>query len=466
MTDEATGLRCCLCASSATHQIVMGMPLVDLADEVAGTPWQRLGGCVIGPGTWTAECLTCGQRETAEGGAADFMPAPAPDRTVARAITRYAARCREQLDQATTSVISHAGLWLLLASAAHHATGECRATLKQILGMPADEASTAARRLLAQPHPTLAATAGAWAAADAVTPVGVERPIPDQTMLDAWASEHTRGLIDRFPLAVTELTRIVLATAIVLEPRWAEPLTTIGGSEWLRLTGGLQTIVETQAAGPVVVAKPHSQDGIDVISVRAHPRTGPAKVWQAVDEVVVMLDDGALWHAERPGDLLASGFGWRARTPRVQMTEDDRVALPTNMMGRPQQWRSQLPVWAAQETLDLTEAPGLAEVAAAILPEEPDAATSCVQSVRAEYDAEGFLAAALTVLDMVGSMPPQLNRVEVERVDLDFRARHAVVAVARGGAWKDVPLVSAWVAGPNHGDSDCEALEMLTDTNP
>lgn len=123
MTDEATGLRCCLCASSATHQIVMGMPLVDLADEVAGTPWQRLGGCVIGPGTWTAECLTCGQRETAEGGAADFMPAPAPDRTVARAITRYAARCREQLDQATTSVISHAGLWLLLASAAHHATG-------------------------------------------------------------------------------------------------------------------------------------------------------------------------------------------------------------------------------------------------------------------------------------------------------------------------------------------------------
>ncbi|KRE38251.1 hypothetical protein ASG73_04635 [Janibacter sp. Soil728] len=442
----------------------MGMPPLELAEQVAATPWQRLGGCLIVPGMWTAECLTCGQRETVEGGPADFTATPAPDRTVARAITGYAARCREQLDQTTTSVVSHAGLWLLLASAAERATGDDRASLEEILGMSLDEASAAGRRLLAQPHPTLAAAAGAWAAADAVTPVGVERPIPDQASLDAWAAEYTRGLIDRFPLEVTELTRIVLATALVLEPRWTERLVADGA--WLRLTGGLQTIVETRAAGLVVVAKPHSQDGIDVISVRAHPRTKPAQVWQAVDEVVALLDDGGLWHAERPGGLQANGFGWRVRTTSVQMTEGERSRLPTDVMGRPQQWRSRVPAWAAQEMLDLTDAPGVAEVAAVILPEEPDAVTSCVQTVRAEYDAYGFRAAALTALDRVGSMPPQLKQVEVERVDLDFRAPHAVVAVARGGAWEGVPLVSAWIGGANHGDSDVEALELLADTDP
>lgn len=453
-TDEQPmRLRCGRCGSHATHQIVMGMPPLELAEQVAATPWQRLGGCLIAPGTWTVECLTCGQRETVEGGPADFSPKPSPDRTVARAITDYAARCRERLDQATTSVVSHAGLWLLLASVAEHARGEDRSALEEILGMQVVEASAAARRLLASPHPTLAAAAGAWAAAEAATPVGVERPIPDQAALDAWASTHTRGLIDRFPLAVTELTRIVLATALVLEPRWAERLGTGGAGSWLRLDGGLQTIVETRAAGLVVVAKPHSQDGIDVISVRAHPRTKPEQVWQAVDEVVALLDDGALWHAERPGGLQANGFGWRARTARVQMTQDERSGLPTDAMRRPMLWRSQLPVWWAQETLDLTDAPGVAEVAAVILPEEPDAVTSCVQTVRAEYDADGFRAAAITALDMVGSMPPQLDRVEVERVDLDFRAPHVVVAVARGGAWEGVPLVSAWVGGSNQGDA-------------
>lgn len=54
----------------------------------------------------------------------------------------------------------------------------------------------------------------------------------------------------------------------------------------------------------------------------------------------------------------------------------------------------------------------------------------------------------------------------MRRVDLDLRGSHAVVAVARGGAWEGVPLVSAWVPGPNYMDSDGEALELLAETDP
>ena len=459
-----TRLRCDRCGSHATHQKVMGMPPVDVVEQVAATPWQRLGGCLIVPGMWTVECLTCGQREAVEGGPADFMPAPPPDCTVARAITRYAARCREQLDQAIAPVVSHTGLWLLLATVAEHVTGDDRATLEQTLGMPADEASAAARRLLAEPHPTLAAAVGAWAADDVTTPVEVERPVPDQMALDAWASHHTRGLIDSFPLQVDELTRVVLATALVLEPRWTESLVT-EGSQGLKLHGGLQTVVDTTAAGPVVVAKPHSEDGIDVVSVRAHPRVLPLQVWQAVDEVVAMLDDGALWHAEIADGLPERGHSWRAATVRRGLLESELQRLPTDADGKPQLWTSRLPVWSARDEIDLGAAPGVAQAGSALTPDEPAAATEVRQVVRAEFDADGFKAAAVTAIARVGSAP-QFVRAQVRRVDLDLRGSHAVVAVARGGAWEGVPLVSAWVPGPNYMDNDGEALELLAETDP
>ena len=448
----ASRLRCDRCGSHATHHRVMGMPTAETAEQVAATPWERLGGCLIVPGMWTVECLTCGQRDEVEGEPADFTPVPPPDRTVARAVTQYAVLCREQLDQATAPVVSHAGLWLLLAIVAEHVTGDDRATLEQTLGMPADEASAAARRLLAEPHPTLAAAVGAWAAPDVVTPVDVARPVPDQSVLDAWASEHTRGLIDSFPLQVDALTRVVLATALVLEPRWTESLVT-DSNNGLHLRDGLQTVVDTTAAGPVVVAKPHSRDGIDVVSVRADPGVPPSQVWQAVDEVVARLDDGALWHAEIADGLPEHGHSWRAESLRRQLTDGVLQRLPTDDEGRPQLWTSRLPVWAARDSIDLGGAPGVAEAGSALTPEEPAAATSCRQVVRAEYDADGFKAAAVTAMARVGSAPLFVE-TDVRCVDLDLRGPHAVVAVARGGAWEGVPLVSAWVTGPTEADAD------------
>lgn len=172
-----TRLRCDRCGSHATHERVMGMPSAEAAEEVAAMPGQRLGGCLIVSGMWTVECLTCGQCDEVKGGPADLTPVSAPDRTVAQAITQYAAHCREQLDQAIAPVVSHAGLWLLLASVAEHVTGDDRAALERMLRMSADEASASARRLLAEPHPTLAAAVGVWATHDVTTPV--PSPGPD-----------------------------------------------------------------------------------------------------------------------------------------------------------------------------------------------------------------------------------------------------------------------------------------------
>lgn len=390
----------------------------------------------------SAECLTCGQREVAEDPEHAFDIRPGPDPRLARAVTAYAARCRDELDQSETQVISHAGLWLLLASVAEHVTGDEGESLGQILGMPPAEADAAARRLLAEPHPTLATAVGAWAAGGVDTPLEAERPIPDQVTLDAWADRQTRGLIERFPAEVTSEILVLLASALVLEPGWTETLGEDDGE--LVLRGGLQTIVSTEAAGLVAVAKPFSEDGIDVISVTAAPEIPPSQVWRAVEEVAALLGDGALWREEMPAEASADGHSWRSWTEHTTVLSSEAGDLPAGPNGRPQRWRSRLRPWSATATVDLESAPGVAEVSRALLPEYRDPEVGCLQSVRAEYDQDGFRAAVVTAAFMATGAP-QFVEVEMDHVELDLTGPHAVVAIARGGAWEGVPLVSAWV---------------------
>lgn len=463
----STRLRCRTCGSTATHSTVYGMPTAQTAEDISSTPWRDLGGCLIVPGLPTTTCLTCGAQDTVDSEASGFEEVREIDRSVAEAVTRYAAACRAELDQSTASAVSHAGLWLLLAGVAEHATGSDRSVLEQVLGLSVDQASDTARRLLSEPHPTLAAAARAWAASDATTPLDLEGRIPSQDELDAWAVKHTRGLIERFPVEVSPETRVLLATALILEPRWVDSLDTNELGE-LVLHHGLQTIVQTQAAGPVVVAKPHSRDGVDVLSVAAAPNVPPARVWQAVDEVVALLNAGALRHCSRPDDLPESSDIWRVWVEERALMTSDVEDLPKDAAGRPRLWRSCLPEWATQDQIDLTEAPGVQEIARTILPDEPAAQVSCRQAVRAEYDRDGFRAAAVTAMGLTGSAP-DFTLVEVERVELDLTGPHAVVAIARGGAWEGIPLLSAWVTRKMHQahrDTDWESLELLDDTDP
>ncbi|KUI09926.1 hypothetical protein AU190_05805 [Mycolicibacterium acapulense] len=256
----------------------------------------------------------------------------------------------------------------------------------------------------------------------ATLPVPLDE-LPDQAGLDHWASEHTRGLIEQFPLEVDPLTALVLATALVLQPRWT---TKLGSDEKGRLVldGGLQTIVDTTAAGLVAVAKPFSEDGVDVVSVIAAPDISPAEVWRAVDEVIAKLNEGALWHGGVPAD----GHAWTVR-------ETTETFLAWDAPGDYEYlWRSHLPRWEATVQNALTGAPGVAELAASFAEAVPglDGAIECVQGATAAYDEYGFEAAAVTALAMATGAPQLVERT-IHRVEVTFDRPHAVVAVARGG---------------------------------
>ena len=47
--------------------------------------------------------------------------------------------------------------------------------------------------------------------------------LTDQAALDRWADEQTGGLIDKFPLRLTDETLLVLASALTTRVRWRTP---------------------------------------------------------------------------------------------------------------------------------------------------------------------------------------------------------------------------------------------------
>jgi hypothetical protein len=360
--------------------------------------------------------------------------------TRTQAVVRaYAARCREVLPEGF-GVRSYAGLWLLLATLAPVVSGREREELEDALGMTAEEAATTAAELLADTRDDLRAAVAGWLRSGVTLagalPVHLDA-LPDQAGLDAWARESTRGRIMAFPVTLTPDTLLLLASALVAETRWLEPLEVEDG-RLIVDERGLLAVVETEAAGPVAVAMPPGTGGLDVVSVIADTDLPAEWVWAAVDEVVGWVLDGTLLERRVQARSLEDGHAWRVVRER-QVVPDG----PTEV------WDAAMPAWNLDSSTDLMSAPGVDAVANAVLtmvPGEP-LEVSCVQSATATYTSEGFVAAAVTVLAFLGSAgEPQPPR-KVHHVSLRFDRPHAVVALARGGAWEGVPLVHAWVDG-------------------
>lgn len=415
------------------------MPTVDLFEEAGHRPDLRLAGCCIDPGDWSMECVSCGQRRYHDDDSSEWTTVARP--RTADLVTRYAELARSALGTETAPAVSYAGLWLLLAHLAPVASGATATAVAEAIGIPCSDAAALAGELLTAPHPTLATALGAWSRLAPKLPLAVDiEPMPDQAGLDRWAAEHTRGLIQRFPAEVRPETLLMVATALVLQPRWTKKLG-IDDDDMLLLGDGLQTLVDTRAAGRVAVAKPFTADGVDVISVIAAPEVSPPDVWRAVDEVVAQLNRGALWHGEYPGrEELTDGHSWTVRD--VTETFIDWNAPADNAV----LWRSRLPMWSGNALSDLTAAPGVREIAAALAEAEPQLAgpLECLQAATAAYDESGFTAAAITTFCVPTGAPEFVTRT-FRRVEITFDRPHAVIAIARGGPWEGVPVFSAWV---------------------
>ena len=107
------------------------------------------------------------------------------------------------------------------------------AELAAALGRPADSAQQDALELLDVLRAGVSTTAalGIWRRKDiplhedwaSQLPEGVVGTLTDQAALDRWAADETGGLIDKFPLAITADTLLMIASALAARVRWRTP---------------------------------------------------------------------------------------------------------------------------------------------------------------------------------------------------------------------------------------------------
>ncbi|MDG4809694.1 hypothetical protein O7634_23330 [Micromonospora sp. WMMD1120] len=376
-------------------------------------------------------------------------------------------------------VASPLGAWLLLAVVATTAGGDPAAEeLSHALGVDLADAAEVARTLLDAPHPLVASATALWRRAGAgtdgtaswratlpsTTDVGV---LPDQAGLDAWAREHSLGLIESFPLRLGPDVVLALASALATRVSWATPFDVTDarafgdGSPWrgrlrqaLRSpdTGHRCAVVGTARAGDVIVhavpAQTSAGAGLVVLSVAAAPRVPPAEVLAvAYDLSAGAADDVPPADARSLFDLpLGVAPLWTVREERARTRARD---------GREERHHALLPCWSARNDHDLS-APALGfPAASATLARAlavPVRAFEARQTAVARFDRYGFEAAAVTGMFGMVSLPPEGL---VRTAELRFAHPYAVVAVATDtradggtGPWHGVPVFSAWVAEP------------------
>lgn len=375
---------------------------------------------------------------------------------VGRLVTRYARRfCR--VHAGVHSVSSPLGAWLLLALAAPVAGGRVRDDIEDVLGTDAKHARRALDELLADPPDVIRAALAVWGFDDwpGGLPVAVDKgPVPSQDRANAWASEHTDGLIERFPVDVSQMTA-VLASALATRISWLRPYEVADARElhspWstrvadaLTLGGADGYLTDIENLGTLGLAAVHRAVGngdLQVTSVIASKDASWEAVLMAAHDIARREATGSAVQRRALEDMaLGDGEFWTITQEHRPGGEQIRVVLPA---------------WQATSNHDLTAQPelGFAAVgralAAAATTSPGVADVAARQSAVARYGRRGFEAAAVTAVALRSAMAsPVLARSATLRFGHPYAAVAVTSARRRGDPWAGVPVFAAWVCEP------------------
>lgn len=410
-------------------------------------------------------------------------------------IDAYCRRvCPAVLEQhEADSISSPLGVWLLLAACASAAADKDREELEDALGCSSTTATELLISFLADPPPPLHSGLALWVRDNEVTPAltrwnatlptQVERgDIPSQVAADAWADHQTSGLIRRFPVQITDLTRLLLTSVLATRVSWQEPFEVVAAQDHLRSSSPWRDQVKevlldsrpsrfpptmlamTEAAGVVAVHFALANEELAVLSVAADPEIDRHLVFEAAYEIARLCrEDGLDSVYCSLFDLpLGSGHSWEITEREVlARVAGDRSEKIVGAM---------LAAWHAKSTLKLqaSEAfgvrPALSALFGLIGPDPRGDGVEAFQSAVASYTPTGFEAAAISAFDVMGSVTRPRERGLSRTARLYFD--HPYAAVALAGSTSDftraraghtelfcLPLFSAWVSTPHEPDS-------------
>ena len=366
--------------------------------------------------------------------------------------------------QPGNTVVSGLGLWPLLALLATAADEPGRSELAEAAGVDADVAATKAVQLVSaiEESADLHAALGVWIhqqlklseSFDSVVPAALTGTLTgdlaaDKAKLDAWAAEHTDGLIREMPIEVTPDLAVVLASALSLRTTWTRPFKEeikrvydgpwSGGSwHWLERTDRDLDAVRLYNGGLTVITVQGDADVDVLLGVGAPGAAQP-------DVLAGLLAASAKPEAGRPGGALI-----RSAEPGQEVAPGIKIGLTTSSVPELKLSLPSFNVQVEHDLLDHRELFGLATVStepgesghfSAISP-EPLAVGQARQTVLARFFATGFEAAAVTAM---GLMAASMQTRQERRLDVELDRPFGFVAIHRESR---LPVVAGWIEQP------------------
>ncbi|GAA1615030.1 hypothetical protein GCM10009789_81390 [Kribbella sancticallisti] len=384
------------------------------------------------------------------------------DADVVEAVNTLTSRWAKELQPGNT-VVSGLGLWPLLALLATAADEPGRAELAAAAGVSASAGAAKAVELMdtVDSAADLHAALGVWVheqlklseSFDSVIPAVLTGTLTgdltgDKAKLDAWAAEHTDGLIREMPLEVTPDLAVVLASALSLRTTWVRPfkeqIKQVYDGPWAG--GSWHWLDRTDAE----LDRVRVYDGLTVVTVAGDADVdvllgiGSAGARQAV------VLGGLLAASLKPGDgqsgsaLIERGEPGQEVAPGVTIGQTTSAAPEVKLSLPAFNVKVEHDLLANRELFGLsavTSQPSGSGHFSAISPEQL-VVGQAKQTVLARFFATGFEAAAVTAIGLMRASMP-MNRAL--RLDVSLDRPFGFVAVHRESR---LPVVAGWIDRP------------------
>ncbi|SDE54906.1 serpin family protein [Glycomyces harbinensis] len=388
----------------------------------------------------------------------------APETAAANDLTRRWLAARAE----APAVASGLGIWPLLCMLATGATGETRDELLAAAGVTLERAALAPKALLdaAETTASIRLALGVWAGervtldpewvaglpsgtADSLTGV----PAVDKAALDAWAAEHTDGLIPEMPLDFSKPVDIALASALLVRTRWLTPFTegqwAFASGPWSELgrcrtlTTMLRDDVLRISDDASVLTIPGDGD-IDVLLCIGREDLAPQQVLTTLIDAATAPDWGRSATALEPGDQAVGVTAIEYMGSSPQTGPEVRVQT----VGFQLDADLDLGQDAAALGLTLATDKDRARFGRLAVPNEPGArlyVSQAKQTATATFSATGFEAAVITAMAMeaFGGVPVFDHRHRAAEIRFDrpfaYLARHRTSGLVIVAGWVDRP---------------------------
>lgn len=353
-------------------------------------------------------------------------------------------------------VLSGCGAWPLLALLASAADEPGRGELAAATGIPADHGHDLALDLLRTltDSESVSAALGLWVRRDLPLrpdwsrslPAGTVQALTDQAALDNWASRHTDGLIEKFPLPIDAGTVLVLATALAARTTWLQPFhrTTmeVADGPWRGYTGPALRRFSSHPRDACVLGAAHPVTRVIIYGtgdLDVHLLLGDGSPGTVLTTGLAALDGAAPIRADLPAGTVAPGLRVTAATDHGQGDTLETLVPPFEI-------RSLHNLIEQSALFGLRTVTDSARGHFPAMSEHPLYVDQAAQDVFARFTETGFDAAAVTALAMrLGSarFPKPGHTVLQTKVTFDrpfgFVATHRPTRLA---------VVAGWVAQP------------------